>query len=291
MKIFSRWMPCATLAAWSGILLFFYFSGRIQALLHPTFRPYVLIAGIVLLLLAGCLAFLPIVSEPCADDELGGKTFGRRTWGRVLTFLILLVPICTAAAFSTNSYGLSTMLNRGVVSDAQGLVSKTKPAPNAEKPAQYYAEPPLPTQDGMQAQAQTQPPQNPASPLDEIPRSKDGNIIVQVVDLLYAAQDTSLREDLKNKKLELIGQMMPDNVSNANGRRFKLVRMFMTCCAADARPVAVLVEDKDKPKGEEMSWMKVVGTVEFPVENGRPVAIFKADKVQQTDPPEETMLY
>ena len=116
-------------------------------------------------------------------------------------------------------------------------------------------------------------------------------MIVQVVDLLYAAQDTSLRGDFKNQPIEMIGQLMPETVNNANGKRFKLVRMFMVCCAADARPVAVLVESDTHPTGEEMSWIKVVGTVEFPVENGRPVAVVKASKVTATDPPEETMLY
>jgi uncharacterized repeat protein (TIGR03943 family) len=289
-KIFSRWLPCLTLTAWSAVLLFFFFSGRINSLLHPTFRPFTLVAGVVLLLLAACFVFFPVSLEACADDDFSRKTFGRKNTGRVLTFLILLVPICAAATFSTNSYGLSTMLNRGVVDDASGLASKTKPAPNVEKTS-AYVEPPLPTQDGSQPQPQAQTQQNAPSPTDEIPRSKDGNIIVQVVDLLYAAQDTSLRDDLKNKKLELIGQLMPDNVSNASGKRFKLVRMFMVCCAADARPVSVLVESDQKPKGDEMAWMKVVGTVDFPIENGRPVAIFKADKVQQTEPPEETMLY
>ena len=51
----------------------------------------------------------------------------------------------------------------------------------------------------------------------------------------------------------MIGQLIPDNVSNANGKRFKLVRMFMTCCAADARPVATLIEADEKPDAAEMA--------------------------------------
>lgn len=292
-KILSKWLPCATLVAWSAILLFFYFSGRIDALLHPTFRPFTLVAGIVMLLLALCFALFPVDLAACADD-VGGKSFGRKTSGRILAFLILLVPICAAATFSTNSYGLSTVLNRGVVSDIQGLatakVMKSTP----------YVEPPLPSGDGTQSQAPAPAPatavaqqqsQPPAPANDDIPRSKDGNIIVQVVDLLYAAQDTSLRGDFKDQNIEIIGQLMPETVNNANGRRFRLVRMFMVCCAADARPVAVTVESGEKPKGDDMAWLKVVGKVEFPIENGRPVAIIKASKVIATDPPEETMLY
>lgn len=285
-RIFSKWLPCATLAAWSAILLYFYFSGHIKALLVPTFRPFTLIAGLLLLLLAVCMAFLPVNLESCAEDEIESQSFGKRTYGRILTFLILIVPMCAAAAFSSGSYGVSTMLNRGVVTDASGLsaAQQTKSTP--------YVEPPLPTSDGSVAASTPAPASQPPPPVtDEIPRSKDGNIIVQVVDLLYAARDTSLQSDFKGQKIEMIGQLMPDTENNGNGKRFKLVRMFMVCCAADARPVAVIVESGEKSPGAEMSWIKVVGHVEFPLENGKTIAVVKADKVTQTEPPEETMLY
>jgi hypothetical protein len=55
--------------------------------------------------------------------------------------------------------------------------------------------------------------------------------------------------------------------------------------------VAVLVQSPEKPPGAEMSWIKVVGTVEFPTEGGRTIAVVKAKKVEPTNPPEETMLY
>ncbi len=112
-----------------------------------------------------------------------------------------------------------------------------------------------------------------------------------MLDLLYAAQDNALRKDFENKPVELIGQLMPDTTNNASGKRFKAVRMFMTCCAADARPVATLFEVEVKPDMPEMSWIKVIGTATFPVENGRRVAVLKADKVVKCNPPEESMLY
>ncbi len=174
--------------------------------------------------------------------------------------------------------------------DASGLTGQVK----SSEPSTPYVEPPLPTADGSQpaqTPAQAQSSQPPPAESDEIQRSKEGNMIVQVVDLLYAAQDSSLQPDFKGQNIEMIGQLMPDTMNNPTGDRFKLVRMFMVCCAADARPVAVLVESDTKPKGEDMSWVKVVGKVEFPIENGRPIAVVKATKVIATDPPEETMLY
>ena len=40
-----------------------------------------------------------------------------------------------------------------------------------------------------------------------------------------------------------------------------------------------------------MAWTKVVGTVTFPMENGRRVPIIHASKVVACEPPSEAMLY
>src|SRR5581483_227238 len=126
-KLFNRWLPCATLSAWGAILLAFYFSGKIAHFLHPTFRPGVLIAGCAMLVLAASFAFLPGVAG-CCDDENCGHPLGRMTFGRVLTFLILLIPIATAAMFSPKNFGATTIANRGVITDAQGLTARAPQA-------------------------------------------------------------------------------------------------------------------------------------------------------------------
>ena len=90
-KLFSRWLPCVTLAAWSAVLLYFYFSGRIQAFLHPTFRPYVLLAGIVMAAMALVFLFFPADANCCSSAECG-HGLSRLATGKILTFLILLLP-------------------------------------------------------------------------------------------------------------------------------------------------------------------------------------------------------
>jgi uncharacterized membrane protein YcgQ (UPF0703/DUF1980 family) len=126
---------------------------------------------------------------------------------------------------------------------------------------------------------------------DYLQRTPEGYIAAEVLDLLYAAQDNALRKDFEGKTVQLIAQLLPDTTNNPNGNRFKAVRMFMTCCAADARPVATIVEAKQLPDVPEMTWIKIIGTSTFPVENGRRTAVLKADMVEKTSPPDETMLY
>lgn len=256
-RLLARWLPIASLFCWGILLLYFYFSGRLSSFLHPTFRPYVPIAG-------GILVLLGIVALCTGNDEEGhfydaccghGRS-ERMPFSRVLTFLVLLVPATVAALSSKDTFDSNAIRNRGVVTNAANLVR----------------------QNNQPAKAPVTPP-------------KSTTIEVQVTELLYAAQDSTLRPALEGKSIEVIGQLMPETANNANGHRVKIVRMFMVCCAADARPIAVTVECNQAPNIPEMSWVKAVGQITFPIEGGQPLAVLKAEKIAPTDPPSEVMLY
>ena len=281
-KLFSRWLPCATLASWSAVLLYFYFSGRITAFLHPTFRPYVAIAGFVLAGMALVFLLFPADADCCSSAECG-HGLSRLAAGKILTFLILLLPVTAAAIFSPDGFSKEAVLNRGIIMDASAL----RP-PGAKNLPLTAPDLPLPTSDGSPPAPATTP--QPV-PQDYLTRTPEGRIVAEVLDLLYAAQDNALRQDFEGKAVELTGQLMPDASNNATGKRFKAVRMFMTCCAADARPVATLVECETLPNLPEMTWIKVTGTATFPIENGRRISILKADRIEKSGPPDETMLY
>jgi uncharacterized repeat protein (TIGR03943 family) len=299
--LFRRWLPCATLAIWSVILITFCATGRMKAFLTPDFRVGALVAGIVLGLMALVFLFFPADANCCSSAECG-HAFFRKSSGKIVTFLILLLPITTAAMFSPESYSSSAIMNKLMVTDASQLGGgprNTGPIKPVDLPlpsndpngAPATVTQTAPTTPPTAAQPQSPSNQPPPAAQDYLQRTPDGHIVAEVLDLLYAAQDNALRKDFENKPVELIGQIMPDATNNANGKRFKAVRMFMTCCAADARPVAVLAESEAKPEMPEMSWIKITGTATFPIENGRRIAILKAEKVEKVNPPEETMLY
>lgn len=310
-NLFSRWLPCATLAAWSAILVYFakapsgavwqaiaahtpLLSGRIDNFLVPAFRPWVLVAGLVLLAMALVFVFFPADAECCATSDCG-HALSRYSAGKWLTFLVLIVPVSVGALYSPDSFGKSAMLNRGIITDAAALGGKrgaTVSAPDL----------PLPTNDGppaatasagtgspAPAQPETGLPSQPIT--DYLKRTPEGHIEAEVLDMLYASQDATLRKDFEGKTVVLIAQLMPDSGKDATSPRFKAVRMFMTCCAADARPVATVVEAEKLPDLPEMTWVKIIGQASFPIENGRRTSVLKATSVAKVDPPAESMLY
>lgn len=105
---------------WGAILVYFYCSHRLAGLLHPNFRPPVLVTGILLLLAAGCvLSGREDATElaSCDCDHAHGKL----TTGGLLGFLVLLLPILLATHLSPDTYGAVLIQNRGAAESLAGV--------------------------------------------------------------------------------------------------------------------------------------------------------------------------
>ena len=259
-SLFARWMPAATLATWSAVLLYFHFSQRMHSMLASEFRIYALVAAVLLAVMALCFVAFKGDATCCSSGECG-HGLSRYVSGKLLTFSILLVPIVVAARFDpSGGFSKSFVENRGVATTKEQLGSLTPRAQENKVP-------------------------------DYIQHTATGILLPDVLDLLYAAQDSTLRKDFDGKRVELVGQFMPDSSNNASGKRFKAVRMTMTCCAADAQPIATLVETEKLSAFPEMTWVKITGVSTFPIEKGRRISVLMAEKVEKTEPPAEAMIY
>ncbi len=292
--LFARWLPAAILATWSAVLFYFQFSMRMNSMLAPEFRVYASIAAVVLGVMALCFVAFKGDATCCSSGECG-HGLSRLMSGKLLTFLILLVPIVVAARYTPREGFSGTMVkNRGTATSLEQLGNAVPRGVDAKALLPKPADLTLPTKDGTQppaVQPTTPQPADEKKAADYLVRTPDGEIVAEVLDLLYAAQDNMLRQDFEGKRVQLIGQFMPDTANNASGHRFKAVRMFMTCCAADARPVATLAEADKLPEFPEMTWVKIHGTATFPLEKGRRISILKAEKIEKTEPPAEAMIY
>ena len=319
MKAFlTRFLAPLTLLEWGGILLYFFFSGRIAAFLHPTFRPLIPVAGVLLCITALVLLFGG--SECCGHDEEEGHVHTHEHSGfrNVLSFLILLLPIALATGFSPDAYGANMVRNRGLVSTAPTLprsaASRPAPTPVAyvgveqpavtatpvpavqragESPAPTLAvgEPPLPTEDGK-----PEPTASPApSPQFQNPSLKlnaRGHLEADLLDLVYAAEDPSMMKDFAGQTIEVIGQVVHRKEAEHEKGPFQLIRFVMSCCAADAQPIAVLVDyPKAKSDFKSMTWVKVTGRVEFRQAGPTWYAAITPIEVKPTAAPADQYLY
>ena len=262
--ILSRFAASGILMVWGIVLTYFYLSGRIASYLHPAFHIYTVVSGGVLLILS--LALLLTMNGE--SSEHGLSRVG------IFPLLLLTVPLLAATKISPSNFGATAVLNRGMVHNIADLPGFSPPMDAG-----------LPNADGSVAEGTMM------DPSLYLKKNADGYIMAEAVDLLYAAGEPTMREDFENKQVEVNGQFLPALTGNPNGDRFNLTRLFVMCCAADARPVAISVQSNPATDLPKMTWVKVRGKATFPVEGGRHMPVVVADSVTETDAPEESFLY
>ncbi|MFM8716234.1 MAG: TIGR03943 family putative permease subunit [Spartobacteria bacterium] len=262
--VVSRFAASGILMVWGIVLAYFYLSGRIASYLHPAFHIYTAVSGAIMLLLALAL----LLTVPAESTNHGLSRIG------IFPFLLLTLPLLAATKISPSNFGATAVLNRGMVDNIADLPGFSPPMDAG-----------LPNADGSVAEGTMM------DPSLYLKKNKAGYIEAEAVDLLYAAGEPTMREDFENKQVEVIGQFLPAVTGNAKGDRFNLTRLFVMCCAADARPVAISVQSNPATDLPKMTWVKVRGKASFPVEGGRRMPVVIAESVTETEAPEESFLY
>jgi len=107
----------------------------------------------------------------------------------------------------------------------------------------------------------------------------------------HAGCASDLQDVLAGQGVETIGQVMAEMI-NDNGKRLRIFRVFMECCAADKRPLAIPVEFPESlPQYKEMGWYKVTGKMSYREEGGLTVPVLEAETFAETEEPEESIMY
>ena len=295
-----------TLLGLGGVLIAFFINGRIDQYLHPQFRLWELIGGIAFCI-AGAIYLVTKKSMDCCVDGQCIHSNPRNPIRALVALAVITVPLVAGTVFSKDSYDQQAILNRGFVQDVSGL-----PVRNVAKEASAAAkdpnqpvipssalggdkdensiEPPLPQKNGSgNTVTQNSGGQDATDDSSEqyLPRAADGNVALEVSDLLYSETEQSLRKVFSGKTIEVIGQFLP----GSDKSEFRIVRMFIVCCAADARPISIPVKAEGPVSVADMSWVKVIGQPEFVANGDRTKVLFKAARVEPTDPPADAMLY
>lgn len=302
----SKYLNGITLIGVGGVLLAFWIDHRIDQYLHPMFRPGVL-AGGILLVLAGTLYCLTKGSRRCC---VAGECVHEANQSPVRSFAagaVLLMPLVTGSVVSKDAFDQNAVINRSMVQDPSVLVARSGSAyqggaaapqipatmlgGDIDETASRDPSASTPAAPGPGGQPAADP--NAAGPGDTadsenyLPRTADGNVALEVTDLLYGEAEPSLRKVFAGKTVEVVGQYLPSK----QGQHFKLVRMLIVCCAADARPMLVNVETDRPVQQTDMAWVKVVGKPLYQEISGKTRVTLRADAVVPVDPPADAMLY
>jgi uncharacterized repeat protein (TIGR03943 family) len=282
----ARIINCITLMGVGILFLAFYFSGRLEAYLHPQFRWCVLWGGISLIV---CGIVLGWRKEIVEYDTIYRSAASKNLIKSLIAFGVLLLPPVFGSYFSKDSYDQIGILNRGLIKDARGLPIKSHLTDHPAIPSvalggdidETASAPALSTNQG----SGTNDILLPEDTGEDITQDSNGLLDVEVTDLLSGQTQSKVRSMIDGKRIEVIGQYMPGSFVGG----FNLVRMFIVCCAADARPITVQV--KGKTDLSEMSWVKVIGRPFYAGSGKNKIVTLKAEKILSADPPADAMLY
>ncbi len=125
-----------------------------------------------------------------------------------------------------------------------------------------------------------------------VPQSSEGNFLLDVPQIFYTAGDDELMKVMEGIPVETIAQVMPETENNPKKTRLRAFRLFIECCAADARPLSIPIEfGKVPPEYKEMGWYKILGKLHFSRENDEIVPLLNIEKIEATIEPMDGMMY
>lgn len=278
----KRTLTTLALGVWALLMLWFWVSGRVADYLHPQFHTGVAIAGF------GLLALLPLwlwatarnsrVCCSCSHEDHDHGHRAAKAWS-VLVFAVLVVPVAMAAFVSPGQFGEAALRNRGLVGDVS-LLPSAPPLGGSWETAPTVAD-----SDNIPDVADLGGDEG----VEYFTRAADGAIQLEIIDLLYAAQEPALRETFENERVAVVGQYAP--ATDKNSSDFDLVRMFVVCCAADARPLGVRVLSTEKPDVPGMAWVRATGVARFVGEGEAVEPRLELEKVEPVDPPADKLVH
>jgi uncharacterized repeat protein (TIGR03943 family) len=253
------------LLVWSGVLLYFYGSARINTYLATDFRLIALAGGLGLAVLGLFNLLTAGRTAHCGHDHGGEGAHVHEDCDRhpLAAFLIMVVPVVLSVAWTKDAYSISALSRKGLYDAPSGMIS---PALSSSMAA------------GMTA--------------EEIEKghrkTPDGFLEFDLMEIFFATGNRDLQPLLDGLLVQTEGRWMDEKVRNPDGTRKRLYRLFVTCCAADSRPIPIVLEfSGPPPEFPENEWVKVSGTMRFPLENGVIQPVLMAMRAVAAEPPAE----
>lgn len=263
-----RILNAIALLGWSGLILYFHASGRMVKYLAPDFRMIALLGALGLLVTGGMILFTARKEVTCGhdhDSQDGCHSHEETDVHPWIALLLLLVPAGLSAVWTQDQYSAATLQRKGLYdtpASTQVFLADSVPALSREEIENTHTKTP------------------------------DGYFEFSLMDLFFSSGDRTLQGAIQGMKVETEGRWVDEKVRNPHGTRKRLYRLFMTCCAADSRAIPIILEfNAPPPSFPENGWVRVSGTMTFPMEDGRIQPVLVADHVLAAEPPfEETFL-
>ncbi|MBN1595057.1 TIGR03943 family protein, partial [candidate division FCPU426 bacterium] len=211
------------------------------------------------LLLLGLLMFSALMLQAIGQSRADCAQHVRT--GYWLTALIFLAPLALLLSAHNHSLGAFALDRRAF--EAEGITTaapRATPTPATSRP-------------GLNQESVR-------------PKGPDFSVEPNVVTLL---EINKFYEQISGHRLIAKGQVHRGERTPAG--HFVLFQFMITCCIADARPLAILVESKEAEHVRENSWVRVEGILHTRQLPGVMRLVIQADTVEDAPRPERDEKY
>lgn len=252
-QAFSRILQSIAVISWGGVLTYFYATDRLVKYLAPDFRLIAFCGGLGLIVIGLFTLLTSGQRASCGHDHGPGDPHDHEALDihPLFAFLILVVPLFASVAWTKDQYSIEALTRKGLTDSP------------ADSGSLFLSSilPPL-TREIIEKQH---------------PPNADGYRPFPVMELFFTSADPEMRELVEGMPVVTEGRMVP--TPDGEPGCYRLYRLFITCCAADSRPIPIIARFKPEalPQVESNTWMTLSGTITFPDEGRGPEPVLMVD--------------
>lgn len=263
MRYLQRILFSCCLLVWGGALLYFYHGPHLIKYLDPKFHTTVLIGGLGCCVV-GLFNLLTVKVEASCGHGGEGHDHESSDMNPFMALLLILVPLCASLKWTEHKVH-------------EALLEKQSSQDADASKFQFLADLPPFTRETLE---------------ETRTKSEDGYFHLNLTELFYSAGDPELVKVFSGLKFETEAILRDEPNRNPDGKRMRLYRMFMTCCAADMKAIPLSIEiDGEHPEIETGSWVKVGGDMSYETSEGVVYPVLKVKRIEKIPAPPEQFQY
>ncbi len=226
---------------WGVVPVWFYAANRIQHYLAPEFHTIALAGGLGMIVL-GLFNLLTVgESADCGHEHADHEHADQNPF---VSIGLMILPVVLALLWTTDSYSASALARKGLNDN------------DRQRAAVLIRDLPPFTRESLDKYT---------------PKTEDGHYRFDLTQLFWSAGDDEIMPVFDGLPAEITGQLIAEAPSlNPDGRRMRLYRVFMTCCAADAQVLGITVLFPEAlPAFPPQTWVVLRGVVAYETIDGQ----------------------
>lgn len=231
--------------------------------LAEDFRDTALWGGLVMLILGLFNALTAKHHTACHHgDECSDHDHEHSELHPAAAMTAMILPVVAASLLSQDAYSTSVLERKGLFNDSLNTSSFFQQKKKITKETLFQ----------------------------NTEKTVDGFYNIDLLDVYFAIGDSGTREIFEGLPVLLEGRITSEK-KDGQHNRLRLYRVYVMCCAADSRPISLILEFPEQgPNYESIEWITAKGKLTYKKEDGILRPILEVVSYENSEAPEEEML-